>query len=123
MSDLRPVGAKVNFDGVEREFLFTLNVIEELEDFFEKPVYEILKDTVSMKDQKTIRKVVQVLVNNDIEKQNLVNNEKQQPVTERYIGMFLTRDREGGNVIGMVEKIMEAYKISMPAAGDNDPNR
>ena len=121
MSDLRPVGTSVNFDGVEREFLFTFNVLDELEDYFGKPILETLKDITNLEDRKTMRKVVQVLVNDDVERYNLIHPDKREKVSEQYVGMFLTRDLHGGNSIDMMGKIVEAYHISFPDVDEDSP--
>lgn len=120
MSDLRPAGIPVNFDGVDRVFLFTLNVIDELEDKFEKPVIEILKDLIPPGNGRALRTVVTVLVNDDVERYNAVHEDKRKPVTEKQVGSFLVSDLSGGNLLKMVEVILDAYKVSMPE--DEDPN-
>lgn len=123
MSDLRPAGVPVNFDGVDREFLFTLNVIDEAETAFGKPMIEILKDTIAPRDGKTLKKLVTILVNDDVERYNATHGAKRRPVTEKYVGSFLTMDLHGGNLVQMTEKVLEAYKVSTPEAEDDNPNQ
>ena len=44
MSDLRPRGIPVVLDGVERHFLFTLNIIDEIQDRYGKTLHEVIAD-------------------------------------------------------------------------------
>ena len=50
MSDLKPRGIPIILDGVERHFLFTLNIIDELQDKYGKNLYEIIEDLTKMKN-------------------------------------------------------------------------
>ena len=42
MSDLQPRGPKIELGGEERELLFTLRAVDEIQDRFKKPVSEIV---------------------------------------------------------------------------------
>lgn len=124
MSDLRPVGIPVNFDGEERSLLFSINAIEELETQFGKPVFEVLEDMANASGSdrvKKIRKVTTILLNAQIECYNLTNKEHQEAIEEKYVGAFLTGGMDG-TADTMLLKILEAYSISIPKQTEEDPN-
>ncbi len=124
MSDLRPVGIPVNFDGEERHLLFSINAIEELETQFQKPIFEILTDITETNDTervKKIRKVTTILLNAQIECYNLTHQDQKENVTEKYVGAFLTGGFSG-TAETMLLKILEAYAISIPEPEEEDPN-
>lgn len=124
MSDLQPKGVKVNFDGVEREFLFTFSAIDELESRFDKPITEILKEATNFAKRDVIRAIVTALVNADVTRHNYSHSDEWETVDDDYVGSFLYEDIKGGNVPGIFRAIMEAYGLSAPKPDeDEDPNR
>lgn len=120
MSDLQPKGIKVNFDGVEREFLFTLNVLDEVESYFEKPIIQVLKEIGEPSGGNAMRTVVTALVNDDIARWNYRHEDMREPVTEEYVGSFITRDYKGGNSTGIYVAMLQAYGISMPESEEEE---
>lgn len=123
MSDLRPTGVTVNFDGKERKLLFSICAIDELESEFEKPVLEILEDMTGKERRKVITETATILLNADVECYNLTHNDQKEKLPATYLGTFLTDGIKGGTLDKMMLKIMEAYELSMPEEKETDPNR
>lgn len=123
MSDLRPTGVTVNFDGKERKLLFSICAIDELESKFEKPVLGILEDMTGKERRKVITETATILLNADVECYNLTHSDQKEKLPETYLGTFLTDGINGGTLDKMMLKIMEAYELSMPEEKETDPNR
>lgn len=69
MSDLKPRGIPIILDGVERHFLFTLNIIDELQDKYGKNLYEIIEDlTKNEESGHLLREVVTILLNDEVDR-------------------------------------------------------
>lgn len=121
MSDLRPTGIPIVIDGVERHLLFTLNVIDKIQDKYGKPLSDTLTDvTNSELSDHLLRDVLIILLNDEVERENYKNPEcGLKSVTEQEIGWFLCRD----NQYEVIIQILKAYGISIPEPGeDEDPN-
>ncbi len=115
MSDLRPLGVPVEIDGVERHLLFTLNVIDDIQEHFDKELGQIINDLMSKEiSTKVLRYVLMALLNDEAERKDL------KPYTDREIGWIITLE----NQLEFTIKILEAYGISLPKGDEEtDPNR
>lgn len=121
MSDLRPIGIPIIIDGVERHLLFTLNVIDKIQDKYEKPLSDVLEDvTNSELSDHLLRDVLIILLNDETEREIYKKPEcGLKPVTEQEIGWFLCRD----NQYEVMIRILKAYGVSIPEPDeDEDPN-
>ena len=122
MSDLRPQGIKVSFDGVEREFLFTLNAIDALQAKYGKTVIEVLKDISDQKKlPKVIKTVTSILLTDEAERKKWKDPDSALPaISEREAGWLVTEK----NINEVTSAILNAYSISVPEPNeDDDPNR
>lgn len=120
MSDLRPRGIPIVLDGVERHLLFTLNIIDELQDKYGKTIHDII-DELTRADvaQHTLRDIVTVLLNDEARREERKGrNEKYPMVTERDVGDMIGMD----NYYQITAAILLAYGISLPEPEDEDPN-
>lgn len=122
MSDLKPKGVKVMLDGVEREFLFTLNAIDEIQSKYNAPVLDVMQDIAeSEKMADIVRSVTSILLTDEAERAKWKDpDSKLPPVTEKEAGWLVSID----NIGEVTGAIFKAYGISMPDADDEtDPNR
>ena len=106
MRELRPKGVPINFDGYDRHFLFTINVIDELQEEYDKPIIEILTEAanIDVKNHSTLISVVTALVNEDVEIHNEETGENWPKVDKKYISRKIT--------INNIDKIIAAITKS-----------
>ena len=119
MSKLRPHGVKVDFNGEEREFLFTLNVIDELQSTTEKSLADLLREMLDSENGGNIapvKKIVSVLLQDETERAEFLTGDKKKSYTEKQVGWIITLE----NYSYYMEKILEAYGISMPSGDEVD---
>lgn len=122
MSDLNPAGVSIELGGVERHFLFTLNVVDAIESHYDCTVFEALGKLTNQDTQsEAIRFFVMTLLNDDADYQRWKIPGSDLPhVTEKQAGWLVTVD----NIGKVVRAILGAYGISMPEPDeDDDPNR
>lgn len=121
MSMLKPRGIPIVLEGVERRLLFTLNVIDAIQDETGQKVDELIEQlTDEEKASKTIRYLTRVLLNDEAEREKRKNPECElKPVTENEIGEMIGLD----NVNEITVAVLRAYGYSLPEADDDDPNR
>lgn len=121
MSDLKPRGIPIILDGVERHFLFTLNIIDELQDKYEKNLYEIIEDlTKNEESGHLLRDVVTILLNDEAERAE--RRGIQDPpawVTQQDVGEMIGLD----NYWDVTAALLRAYGVSLPELEDEDPNQ
>ena len=68
MSDLRPQGIPVELGGVERHFLFTMNVIDQLESQYDMTMLDIFEKAMQKEGfSGTIQDIVLALLNDEEE--------------------------------------------------------
>lgn len=120
MSDLKPRGVPVMVDGVERHFLFTLNVIDEIQDHYNLALSEVI-DKLTDKSQayKTLRYIIMTLLNDEAERENAIGNDKYKKVTEKETGWLITLENEEEILIA----VFKAYGLSLPEGEDEYPNQ
>ena len=124
MSTLNPVGVKIDARGREYELLFTLNVIDKLQDMTGKLLPEIMLQVANVKDPEnipTLKLVLSTLMNDYAERMNdpFYSSEKHPeivPVTEKQVGYFVDETNWGA----MIDAILTAYGFSMPESDDDD---
>ena len=119
MSDLRPRGVPIVFDGVERHFLFTLNLIDEIQEKYDKNLLKVL-DQMVKEDQSehTLRDITMMLLNDEAERAKR-RGEEIPKVSEADVGEMIGLD----NYWDVVKAILEAYGISLPEPEEEDPNQ
>lgn len=120
MSDLKPRGIPITLDGVERHFLFTLNVIDMIQDKTGKTMHEVMESITNVQEiGHTLRDVAMALINDEAEREAYKNPETElKPVTEQEIGWIIGMD----NFVEVTYAILVAYGYSLPAPEDEDPN-
>ncbi|MCD7736961.1 MAG: hypothetical protein LUI07_08400 [Lachnospiraceae bacterium] len=127
MGDLKPRGVTVTLEGAgERHLLFDFNVIEALQDKYEKSLWEIMNDIVNNSQKKgtwenipMFRFVLATLLNAECERARLLHGEEIPAVEERDVGCMVGIDNYGE----VLKAILKAYGISMPEPEQpEDPN-
>ena len=116
MSDLRPKGTPVVIDGEERHLLFTLNVIDEIQDHFDAPMSDVWdKLTDKRESEKTIRYLVCTLLNDEAAREQR-NGKELKSYTEEEVGWAITI----GNVNEIMMALLDAYGLSLPEPDEDD---
>ncbi len=121
---LKPIGIEINIDDKPRKLLFTINVVDELQEHFDLPIGEILESVFSKTDTKNsyknFRKIITSLVNEDAEIHNDTAPDKWEPVTEKYVGRCLTLQNSGAVMAAM----LQAFTLHLPKNDEDnaDPN-
>ena len=121
MSDVKPRGVPIELDGATRHFFFTLNVIDQLEDEYDKTLYEIVDElTVTNRNSHMLRDVVTVLLNSEAERNvRLGADTAQMAVSQEDVGEMIGLD----NYNEVLRAVLEAYGVSLPEKEeDEDPN-
>jgi hypothetical protein len=118
MSDLRPKGIPVVVDGVERRFLFTLNVIDELQEHYDEPLEDIMDGlTEKQSAVRLLRKIVCMLLNDEA----LREPEKGlKQYTEQETGWLISQE----TILDYTLAVLKAYGAALPEPEeDEDPNQ
>lgn len=119
MSDLRPVGVPVTIEGVERHFLFTLNVIDEIQERFDTALSEVLGKLVEERKNEKLIYLVTTLLNDEARREKHFENKELKVYTEQEIGWILDEERK----VEFIVAILSAYGVSLPEPDeDTDPN-
>ena len=121
MSDLRPRGIPVLVNGEERHLLFTLNIIDEIQDRYEKTLSEVLDDITNEDiSGHMLRDVLIMLLNDEVERERHRDpGSDLSEVTEQEAGWLIGLD----NRFALVASVLKAYGVSLPEPGDDDPNQ
>jgi hypothetical protein len=117
MSNLKPTSVKINLGGEEYGLRFTLNAIDDIQDYFDIPIskmYDLMKD--ERKAFKSIKAILVILINENIDCENENRTEKLPHVDARYIG----RRMEVGNIAELSEAIANAFTGSAPLPDNED---
>lgn len=116
MSDLRPKGTPVMINGEERNLLFTLNVIDEIQDHYDAPMTEVWdRLTDKRKSDKTIRYLVCTLLNDEAAREKR-NGKDLKSYTEEEVGWAITVE----NVNEIMMALLSAYGMSLPEPDEDD---
>jgi len=122
MRELKPKGVPINFDGYDRHFLFTINVIDELQEEYDKPIIEILTEAanIDVKNHSTLISVVTALVNEDVEIHNEETGENWPKVDKKYISRKITIN----NIDKIIAAITKSFVSGLPRGLDaEDPQK
>lgn len=121
MSDLRPKGTLVMVNGAEHNFLFSLNVVDDLQEHYRLPIDDVIG--LMIDEEKTyaaLRYILMVLMNDEAER---LKYEKAEHVPEQVT------ERQVGSMVSMMEHIeifrgiLKAYGTSLPEADEfESPN-
>ena len=116
MSDLRPIGIPVMLDGVERYFLFTLNVIDEIQSHYGMTVIDAMEKLYNPEDEsKTVRFFVHTLLNDEAERGKWKDPDcNLKTVSEKEVGWMVNKF----NLEEVKAAICGAFKISVPEPDD-----
>lgn len=114
MSDLQPKGPKIELGGEERELLFTLRAVDEIQDRFKKPVSEIV---AMLGNAEGIYEVLPFLTAALVTEGE--RKRDREPVTEDDVKGWVTVP-----MLSEVSRaILRSYGIAIPESDeDNDPN-
>lgn len=117
MSDLKPKGVPLILGEEERHLLFTLNVVDEIQDHYGRALEEVMDRLTDKKESsKTLRYLVMALLNDEEERSG---KEGRKAYTEKEVGWLITQD----NVIDVTVAILKAYGLSLPEPdGYESPN-
>lgn len=95
-------------DEEERHLLFTLNVIDEVQEHYNCSLEEVIDKLTDKKESaKTLRYLVMVLLNDEVER---LNQEGSRTYTEKEVGWFINQD----NVLEVTMAVLQAYGLSLP---------
>ena len=111
MGIFKPRGVAIVLNGEERHFLFTLNMIDQIEEKYDKPLMEVLEDVAN----------VVILLNDEAERNKRMKaSVEYSTVTEADVGDMIGLD----NYYEVMKALLKAYGISMPEVDeDEDPNQ
>lgn len=117
MSDLKPKGVPLILGEEERHLLFTLNVVDEIQDHYGCALEEVMDRLTDKKESsKTLRYLVMALLNDEEERSG---KEGRKAYTEKEVGWLITQD----NVIDVTVAVLKAYGLSLPEPdGYESPN-
>lgn len=119
MSDLRPKGIPIELEGVERHLLFTLNAINELQEYYKEDLSSIIdKLTDKTEAVSTLRQILTTLLNDEADRELAMNGNELKQYTEKEIGWLVTLDNQEQILLA----ILAAYGISLPEGDDELPN-
>lgn len=111
MSDLRPIGVPIVLGGEQRDLLFTVNAIDEIQSTTGRPVDEVVHDLQDkMQAVKTLRFLMTVLINDDIRRKRRSGRTEEKPLLEEEVGWMLTQD----NIVEATGAVLVAYGVSLP---------
>lgn len=118
MSDLRPIGVPIELEGVERHLLFTLNAIDELQEYYKEDLSRII-DKLTDKEEAVavLRQLLAVLLNDEAEREAAFNGNELKRYTIKEIGWLVTLDNQEQILLA----VLGAYGLSLPE-GDDNPN-
>lgn len=111
VSDLRPKGIPITLGGEQRDLLFTVNAIDEIQSATDRPVDEVVHDLQDkMQAVKTLRFLMTVLINDDIRRKRRTGHTEEKPLSEEEVGWMLTQD----NIVEATGAVLVAYGVSLP---------
>lgn len=115
MSDLKPEGIDIELGGEKRNFLFTINVIDDLQDKFDEDLEKIMERLKGERElTKALKEIVAVLINDDYERK-----EDETRVTGRKVGGMISRE----NLLEAHMAVLMAYGCSLPEPDEDEfPN-
>ena len=122
MGIFKPRGVAIVLNGEERHFIFTLNMIDQIEEKYDKPLMEVLEDVANdTGNGHLMRDIVVILLNDEAERNKRMKaSVEYSTVTEADVGDMIGLD----NYYEVMKALLKAYGISMPEVDeDEDPNQ
>ena len=115
MSDLQPKGIPYIVDGVERNFLFTLAAVDEIQAKYDLPVSQVMAKLADDREvYDTIAVLATILINDEIRR----TGREELEVTEQDMKWML--DVPAADAL--VAVILRSYGYALPNTEDEDPN-
>lgn len=120
MSDLRPKGTKIKLGKEEYGLRFTLNAIDDIQDHFDIPISELTNLFKDEKKQiKSLRYLLTLLINEDIDCTNDETGETKPLLDERYVGRHI----DSKNMQEVMSTILRAFSSATPETDEDEiPN-
>ncbi len=122
MSDLRPTGTKITLGGKEYGMRFTLNAIDDIQEHFGIDISDLSGLFAEPNKRiKSIRYLLTLLINEDIDCVADETGETPKHLDERYVG----RQIDATNIQSMMNAIMHSFSDGAPKrdeAEDETPN-
>ena len=122
MGIFKPRGVAIVLNGEERHFLFTLNMIDQIEEKYDKPLMEVLEDVANdTGNGHLMRDIVVILLNDEAERNKRMKaSVEYSTVTEADVGDMIGLD----NYYEVMKALLKAYGRSMPEVDEEeDPNQ
>lgn len=125
MRDLKSNGAYIKIDDKERKLTFTINVIDELQEHYDMAIGKVIEmmfgteEDEARKSYSMIRKVLTVLINEDVEMHNDDNDDKWELVDEKYVGRKVSQE----NILEVGMAILKAWSASLPPKEDDEDEK
>ncbi len=120
MRNLNPKPVDIEFDGKTYGVQFNINMIDEVQTHFEKPIgeiYDLIMD--SPKSAANLRYLLTALLNDAIETQEVQTDEHIPRLSEAEVGRKI--DIRAFDYY--YKKVIEAFGVSLPETNeDDDPN-
>lgn len=115
MSDMRPRGNEIELGGRKLRLLWTINVIDQIQDHYDMPISELdnlLRD--ERKTLKVVRHILTLLINEAIEDEESGETK----VDEMWVGRKITVQ----NISALRSALLVSFSSGLPE-GDSDPNQ
>ena len=126
MRILRPKGEKLTIDDRTYHLLFNINTIDEIQEHFDKPIDEVLNDTLDLKNTENkkqsynkIAYMLATLINQDVERHNKKSEDKWEPVSEEWLKEEILTNE---TAIQAMALILKAFNGSVDTGDEKDPN-
>lgn len=113
MRILRPQGEKLTLDDKEYNLIFSIDVIDILQEKHDKPILDIVHAVFEGKEAySTLVSIVTELINADCRKRNM------EEVTDDYIKEFI----DNVNSVKLSSIVLKTFSGGNPTGDDEDPN-
>lgn len=126
MRILRPKGEKLTIDDRTYHLLFNINTIYEIQEYFDKPIDEVLNDTLDLNNTENkkqsynkIAYMLATLINQDVERHNKKSEDKWEPVSEEWLKEEILTNE---TAIQAMSLILKAFNGSVETGDEKDPN-
>jgi len=126
MRILRPKGEKLTIDDRTYHLLFNINTIDEIQEHFDKPIDEVLNDTLDIKNTENkkqsynkIAYMLVTLINQDVERHNKKSEDKWEPVSEEWLKEEILTNE---TAIQAMALILKAFNGSVDTGDEKNPN-
>ena len=126
MRILRPKGEKLTIDDRTYHLLFNINTIYEIQEHFDKPIDEVLNDTLDIKNTENkkqsynkIAYMLATLINQDVERHNKKSEDKWEKISEEWLKEeILTHEK----AVQAMAWILKACNGSVDTGDEKEPN-